>query len=83
MRAHDFPEANTELRAPEGLEDQVYDLQVWKDPSIPLVISQWKPTWLDRWRILWGKPLWLQVQGVTHPPVTIETDYPFEQGSKQ
>ncbi len=78
MRASEFPEANTKLLAPKGMEDTVYDLPIWKDATLGLVISHWKPTWRDRIRILFGRPLWLHVQDPTHPPLSIETDYPFE-----
>ncbi len=77
MRATDFPEATTQLLAPEGMEDQVYDLNIWKSQEFDLVISKWKMTWRERFQILFLGHVWLHVTGQTHPPVTIETFYPF------
>ena len=78
MLATDFPEATTQLLAPEGMEDEVYDLQVWKSPELDLVISKWKLTWRERFQILLTGHCWLHVVGNTHPPVSIETFFPFE-----
>lgn len=78
MRGIEFPEATTKLLAPQGMEDTVYDLHIWKDDNMGLIISKWKMSWWDRLRCLLTGTVWLHVQGTTHPPVTIETSYPFE-----
>lgn len=78
MRGIDFPEATMNLNAPEGMEDEVYVLRAWHVPGHAAFISKWKMTWLERLMCLWQGYCWLHVMGTSHPPVTIETDYPFE-----
>ena len=79
MKGTSFPESNTKLRAPKGMEDQVYDLPVWQHPQGDFVMSKWKMTWRERLHCLFRGHVWLHSQSNTHPPITIETFYPFQQ----
>jgi hypothetical protein len=78
MRATKFDEATTELLPPQGAEDLVYPLPIWRHPEGGMVISKWKMTWRERLHCFWKGHVWLHVWGNIHPPVTIETSYPFE-----
>ena len=73
-----FPEATTALKAPTGMEDTVYELPVWHTPGHPAFISKWRMTWLERLHCLFKGYVWLHILSDSHPPVTIETEYPFE-----
>lgn len=83
MRGIEFPEATTKLLPPEGQEDKVYALHIWRHPEGGLVISKWKLTWRERIKILFTGNLWFSAWGNTHPPVSHSVDYPFEKGSKK
>lgn len=83
MRGTEFSEANTKLLPPEGQEDRVYPLHIWYDPDMGLVISKWRMTWKERLSCLFQGHIWLHVEGRTHPPVTIETFYPFQKTGLQ
>ena len=78
MKPVDFKESNKTLTKPKGMTDaECQSLHVFSDGA--QVISQWKPHWRDRLRLLFGKPIWLSVwSGETAPPVRVATDYPFE-----
>jgi len=78
MIGQDFPEATTKLGAPEGMEDEVYELPVWHTPGHAAFISQWRMTWRERLHCLLFGYVWLHILSAQHPPVTIETHYPFE-----
>jgi len=78
MKATDFPEATAKLLPPEGEEENVYPLPIWRHPEGGMVISKWKMTWRERLMILRQGHVWFHSWGNTHPPVTIETAYPFE-----
>ena len=36
------------------------------------MFSYWRPSWLERWKILRGQPVRLCVLGHLHPPVALE-----------
>lgn len=36
------------------------------------MFSYWRPSWLERWKVLLGKPVRLCVVGHVHPPVALE-----------
>lgn len=38
-----------------------------------MIISQWKPTAGDRWRILFGKPIRVSVVGQVQPVLALDT----------
>lgn len=78
MRGAEFSEATTRLLPPEGEEENVYALHVWKQQGFGVVISKWKMTWRERLHCLFYGTVWLHVAGETHPPLTIETEYPFQ-----
>lgn len=81
MIGTNFPEATTALGAPEGMEDEVYALPVWHTPGHPAFISKWRMTWKERLHCLLFGYVWLHVLSAAHPPVSIETHYPFERSS--
>lgn len=80
-----FPEANTTLSggpAPKyGTADPVVDLPVHKDGYS--IVSCWALSWRDRLRLLVTGRVWLSVLApVTHHPVKLTTESPFEPGSR-
>jgi hypothetical protein len=81
MKGTDFPEATLKLLPPEGHEEEVYPLHVWRHPEGGMVISKWKMTWRERLSCLWNGYVWFHCWGNTHPPMSIETSYPFERDS--
>lgn len=81
MRGSQFPESTTELGAPEGQEEEVYTLPVWVTPDSGVYISKWKMSWWERIQCLFQGHVWLHVVGKSHPPVHIDTDYPFKKGA--
>lgn len=78
MRGTNFPEETHTLRAPEGMEDKVYDLPIWRHPEGGFIISKWKMTWRERLACLFKGHVWFHVWADTHPPISIETSFPFE-----
>ena len=82
MRGTDFPEATTKLLPPEGHEEDVYPLHVWRHPEGGMVISKWRMTWRERLSCLWNGYVWFHCWSNTHPPITIETSYPFEKAKR-
>jgi hypothetical protein len=80
MRGIEFKEANTKLLPPEGKEDEVYALPVWTNGF--LFISKWKLTWKERLVVPFTGAVWLHVVSGSHPPVTIESSFPFEKPPK-
>ena len=82
MIGQNFPEATTSLKAPEGMEDEVYELPVWHTPGNPAFISKWRMTWRERFACFFKGYVWLHVMSMQHPPVTIETYYPFEKNNE-
>jgi len=70
-------ETISELGAPSDWETSGWNGRVGECKTLPVFIgdgwfqSFWKPTWKDRLKILFGKPIALAVIGRTHPPVSI------------
>jgi hypothetical protein len=77
MQAQGFPQSNRQLLPPDGLENEVLPLPVWTDGQ--RCISRWRPTFWERLQILFTGDLWLHVNGPTHPPLVIDTRFPFEE----
>jgi hypothetical protein len=70
-----FVESNCTLTGGEGISD----LPVYRDDEH--AISRWRPSLLDRVRLLFGGSLWLVVKSPsprTPPPVSLTTAAPFE-----
>ncbi|MEQ8308026.1 MAG: hypothetical protein RIA09_15830 [Hoeflea sp.] len=82
MRPTNFREANDVLKAPEGQEDYVVDLPVFRNAHVGTVSSLWMPTDEERKIIAEGGGVVLTAWGKTHPPVAIGAavvDYPDAQ----
>jgi hypothetical protein len=77
MKGSSFPEANLKLLPPEGQGDKVYPLPIWRHPEGGMVISKWEMTWRERLACLFYGHVWFHCWGNTHPPISIETSYPF------
>ena len=76
MKAEHFPEQNDVLKAPPGLpEDACYDLPIHRHAGG--IVSVWRPTKEDIKRIAMGAPIYLHVEGRTHPPLVLLTESPF------
>ncbi len=81
MRPTKFPEANSVLQPPKGMnEDQCVPLYAHRDGR--WVISRWELSDEDRARIAAGGPIWLLIMGVTMPPAAVSTESPFEEVKK-
>lgn len=76
MKAEHFPEENDVLKAPPGLpEGACYDLPIHRHAGG--IVSVWRPTKDDIKRIAMGAPIYLHVEGRTHPPLVLLTESPF------
>lgn len=79
MKAISHPRANLRLRAKEGEEDRVHDLDVrmtaYADGTVE-VESIWLPSDEDRLLIARGGAISLKVLGGAHPPVKISIEPP-------
>lgn len=79
MRPTQHPSNNDVLRAPPGATvEQCRPLPITRvmygDPGVPGVVSYWQPS-AEQLRLLnAGRPVWLSVLGVTHPPMAIGVD---------
>lgn len=63
-----FKESNRVLK---GNPDGVEPLRIWTDGDV--CISKWKISWKERFKILFGNPVYLGIKsGETQPPVWIE-----------
>ena len=49
-------------------------IQRGESSGVHWVSSYWQATWMDRLRILFGRPIRLTVVGRTHPPVMVDTE---------
>ncbi len=81
MRPVVFQEANGTLGggpgAVFGTEDEVVGLPVHR--SGDQVISCWRLTWRERFRLILGGHVWLHIlTSRTHPPVVVTAESPFE-----
>ncbi len=78
MKPSEFPEANSVLTAPEGMPSCM-DLPVYRHATIPgalpdrsHLVSLWRPTWRERFSLLFFGRIWLDFAGArTHPPVAV------------
>jgi hypothetical protein len=76
MKPVNFKESNKRLDAPKGMSN-CSALDVFSDGMN--CISAWKPSVIERIKILFGGKVWLGVySGHTQPPVFVTADYPFE-----
>lgn len=84
MNPTDFPERNGTLGGGPaeryGTVDAVRDLPVHRGNG--QVISCWRLTWRDLWRLLRTRRVWLLVLGPNHAPVKLTTERPFEEPSE-
>lgn len=65
-----FPESNHLLGPPPDMEDRVERLPIWTDDK--QCISCWRPTWRERFSILFFGRVWVQVlSGRTQPPIAV------------
>lgn len=80
MNALHFDEANNKFVAPKGMEDTIFDLHVWRgddSEGVPNIISCWEPTDEEIQEIIETRKVWLFIQGVSMPPVSVSGRYPF------
>lgn len=74
LKARNFEQANTVLKAPPGSEDKVYDLPICRPTNYPGVVSCWEVPLEAIHEISKTRRIYLMVQGRTHPPVILVTD---------
>lgn len=79
MRGVSFPQANTVLAIPPGVEG--YDLPVCQTRTHeghPLIISCWEPTEAELTKLMETKRLWLWTLANSMPPTSIEMENPWD-----
>lgn len=66
MRLIEFPEQTVVIAKNQS---EYRPLPAHRDSSDPrgTITCCWKPTWLDRLRIIFGKPIWHQILTFNHP----------------
>jgi hypothetical protein len=75
-----FDESNAVLSAPDGLEEQIECLSVFRgmnDGGMPVVVSCWKPTKEELLEIAKTGRIWLICAGETQPPAILQGHSPF------
>ena len=79
MKPIDFPQSTKVLQRPGTMsESECQSLPVWNDGK--QCVSCWKPTIMERIKILLGGNVWLGVlSGKTQPPVFLAAERVFEQ----
>lgn len=72
MKPIDFPQSTKQLKRPACMTDEECgSLPVWTDGQ--QCVSCWKPSIRERFRILFGRPVWFGIMsGRTQPPVFID-----------
>ncbi len=82
MKPINFPQSTKVLQRPSEMTDnECLPLPVWNDGK--QCISCWKPTFVERFRILLTGKVWLGVlTGETQPPVFVSGERVFEKASK-
>jgi hypothetical protein len=81
MKPIDFPQSTKILQKPSEMTDkECLPLPVWNDGK--QCISCWKPSFIERVKILCTGRVWLGVlSGATQPPVFISGENVFEKAS--
>lgn len=80
MKISDFKESNATLLAPQNMNNCA-DLPCYKDGQY--IISLWKPSLVERIKILFRGEIWLWVcASSTHPPVSLSAENPWEKKSE-
>lgn len=74
MTPQNFPESNTVMLAPKGMENCV-DIHAFRDGQ--QVITAWRPSPEELVKINMGEPIWLMLVGPTMQPALVTADYPF------
>lgn len=75
MKPAKFKESNKHLLPPAGM-DNCGTLDVFCDGTH--CISLWRPTLLERLKIMFTGNIWLWIHsGRTQPPVALDTKFPF------
>jgi hypothetical protein len=79
MESIDFKESNKTLTKPEDWTDEeCQSLKVYNDGKHS--ISCWKPTIIERIKLLFTGKIWVFVwYGNTSPPICIDVNYPFKE----
>lgn len=71
MRPITFPQVNRTFGAPGGEERRVYPLVAHVDPSIPLVVECWRPTWRERLSVLAFGRVWISFLAERPQPISV------------
>lgn len=75
MKSYKFAEDNRELKAPLNWNEEQYGpcapLNVHIDADNACYISRWRPSFGDRIRLLFGRPVQVTLAGM-QPPIIVE-----------
>jgi len=80
MNPIDFEQSNFTFTKPEDMSD-CGDLKVYKGVTGfdgPFSISCWEASLRERIKFLFSGIVWLWVYGVSHPPVIVSVEDPFD-----
>jgi hypothetical protein len=79
MKPSNFPQANVLLQKPPSMtEEECSSLPAHRFLNMDAFVSCWRPTWRERFAILFGLPLWVWVFGGRHhPPIAVEVQNPW------
>lgn len=81
----DFKEANFTFTKPQGWTDeQCGSLQVYRESAggYQIIISKWQPNKEDIEKINNGGAIYLAIHSHEMPPVSLQTESPFERGDE-
>ena len=78
MKPIDFPQSTKVLQKPSNMTDkECSPLHVWSDGK--QCVSCWKPTFMERMKILFTGKVWIGVMsGNTQPPIFVAGESVFE-----
>lgn len=73
MTPVDFEGMHTRLAPPSDWNERLYGPCVWLPVQCRAGVftSHWMPTWRERWAVLFGAPVRLNVVAEKHPPVSL------------
>lgn len=72
MQPVDFPEKTIDLQKPASMTDEECGpLPIYRDGTV--CVSCWRPTWRERFSILFFGRIWVHVwSGLSQPPIALQ-----------
>jgi len=82
MRACKFKESNFILQPPTG-ENEDTCVPAYGFRGEHEILTCWEPDAADLERLNAGGKIWMWVRGGEQPPISLETEYPFEEAQEK